>query len=269
MSPARATLVSPSLRAALVALLLASCAGGCAIEDPYANRYDPYRQVASGDREALRAVWNELQAGHHAAAEAGARKLTVRQPPLSMAHVLLGLSLAALGRKDEAEQAYGEALRIDPGNALARFDLGVLYAEQARHAEAAVQFRDAARIDPAYVDAWINVAVAEAELGRHRRAERAIGRALALQPDNVQARNVRATLLLDQGMALDALSEFKTLIELAPNRPELHYNAARAYELTERAGDAAASYRRFLELAPAGDPDRAAAKAALERLGSR
>ena len=247
----------------VAALLGCSVLGGCAIEDPYARRYDPYMKVSSQYREGLRAAWTALKAKQYGKARSRAQAIIAQDPGVSMAHVMLGLAYFGQKKYDEASQAYGAAIRADPGNPLARFNLGSLYAAEGRPRDAAGQFREATRLDPEYRMAWLNLAIAQADARRYRKARWALKRYEKREPGTAVAANLRGTILLDQGMPLEAVPALKEATTKAPRVAAYHLNLARAYEMADRPSQAIAAYERYLELAPRADEDR---KAALDRL---
>lgn len=67
-------------------------------------------------------------------------------------------ALGKLGRFDEAEQAYLEALARRPNNALYHVNLGVLYHRWSRRLDAAAAYRRALSIDPEHRSARENLA---------------------------------------------------------------------------------------------------------------
>jgi serine/threonine-protein kinase len=71
--------------------------------------------------------------------------------PRSMrAHGRLGVALYAQGKLAEAEAEFGEASRLDPGDAAAHVTLGVVLRDQGKLAEAEAEFREAIRLQPDY-----------------------------------------------------------------------------------------------------------------------
>lgn len=68
-----------------------------------------------------------LRQGRHAAALEAVEASLAADPDSATAHNLRGMSLRALGRFEEAETAYREALRLRPDYANAHFNIGVLY----------------------------------------------------------------------------------------------------------------------------------------------
>ncbi|HWH00934.1 MAG TPA: tetratricopeptide repeat protein [Pilimelia sp.] len=69
-------------------------------------------------------------------------------PQDSQAHLVLGIVALRLELRDIAEQAFREALRLDPNLAQARHNIGVLRLEQRRYAEALEHLTDAAAMRP-------------------------------------------------------------------------------------------------------------------------
>ena len=68
-----------------------------------------------------------------------------------------GNRLAGEYRYADAEAAYREAIRLDPGNADAHNDLGYLYAIVNRRSEAEAAYREAIRLNPAHAEARDNL----------------------------------------------------------------------------------------------------------------
>jgi tetratricopeptide (TPR) repeat protein len=87
-------------------------------------------EVRNGQR-ALDAAWRGVQLS----------------PEESTAHLVLGLVSARMQLYDLAERAYGEALRLDPQLAEARYDIGIVRLEQRRYAEALEHVAEAAAVD--------------------------------------------------------------------------------------------------------------------------
>jgi Flp pilus assembly protein TadD len=75
-----------------------------------------------------------------------------------MAHSNLGLIHLKLGRTREAEAAFREATRLDPGLAVAHNNLGVALRQLKRYREAEAAYREAIRLDPGLTLARNNLA---------------------------------------------------------------------------------------------------------------
>jgi len=104
-----------------------------------------------------------------------------------------GIALAALGRLIDAETSYRRALKLDANdfkiwNNLAALLFGALQ----RPAEAAQCLVQALQIDPGNPLGWANLASMNGQLGRHAQALECAERALALNPQMVEAQLHRA-----------------------------------------------------------------------------
>ena len=110
-----------------------------------------------------------------------------------------GVTLSDLGRKDEAIVAYDQALKINPGYALAWFNKGVALSDLGRKDEAIVAYDRALKINPGYALAWFNKGVALSALGRKDEALAAYERALDLSPHDPNTLGNYAGLLLALG----------------------------------------------------------------------
>lgn len=274
------------IRRAATLLGLLGLLGGCiTIEgDEQREIWSPYAQVAPTMLASLRQAYALLGQGKAAEAQVEAQKAIATSPvslptasvnagltppsaPLSMAYTLLAAALAAQRKLDpQIEVALGGALRADSGNWVARFNLGNFYLASHRHHDAAEQYREAIRLNPGHRDAWLNLATAQASGGRTERAEGSVKHVLKMDPKCAEAHNLLGTIYLDEGLPAEAIVEIKAAVALQPQRPEFQLNLARVLELSDRRADAAVAYRRFLELAPADDLDRASVTDALARV---
>jgi len=77
--------------------------------------------------------------------------------------------------------AHDEAIRLDPGYALAWNSKGIALADLGRYDEAILAYDEAIRIDPEYARAWNNKGMALKSLGRTAEAEAAFSRARELE----------------------------------------------------------------------------------------
>jgi len=199
-----------------------------------------------------------LSAGRHAAAAAAFRRIIELQPDLAWGHQMLGtvqhvqgdlagaiesyrraLALgpdalawsnlgAALyteGRLDEAVQAFGEAVRLEPGAPANHRNLGDAYQRLGRAVESrrswseAVRLcQEALRVDPRSTETLGQLAVYEAKLGRHASAESHARRALDLAPGDADARYRAAVTLALAGKADAAVAALAQALERGYSR---------------------------------------------------
>lgn len=91
-------------------------------------------------------------------------------------------------------------------------------------------------------------------------------RALALDPGNPDVRTDYANALHENGRDLDALAQVDKVLAARADFPPALYTKGLVLAAIGRRTDAAATLRRFLQKAPAGDPRTANAKAVLQRI---
>ncbi len=110
--------------------------------------------------------------------------------PVGRWHFDRGWALVKQGRLGEAQEQFRQALAADPGDVRARINLGNLLGQMGDLAGAEREFRQAvaAGDNP---EAWNNLGYALYLQGRAAEAAPCFDRALALDPENRQARNNR------------------------------------------------------------------------------
>ena len=114
----------------------------------------------------------ELEVDDPAAAEDAYRQALEIDPTMVDARLNLGRLLHEAGRTVEAEGHYRSALETRPDDPTALFNLGVALQDLGRPAEAAEVYEKALEIDPALADAHYNLAVVYEELDRKKAAIR-------------------------------------------------------------------------------------------------
>jgi tetratricopeptide (TPR) repeat protein len=151
------------------------------------------------------------------------RRAVELDPGLAKAHDSLGLCYEALGRFDEAERSWQEAIRLESGEPTRSpwppLNLGLMLTRLDRPDAAEARFRESIACDPKF-------AAAHYQLG------------LALEK---------------KGLTADAVAELEEAAGLDPAAPEAQYALARVYR---RAGDrqkADRALQRFEELKKARD----------------
>ena len=120
-----------------------------------------------------------------------------------------GVALAATGRFVEAETIYRLALGIDPADFKTWNNLaGVLYESLDKPMDAIRCMEEAMKLEPQNKLGWSNLASMVGRLGRHEKALEFAGRALALDPQMVEA-------LLHKAAAAKALGKAEIVREVS------------------------------------------------------
>jgi len=111
-----------------------------------------------------------LASRQSAAAVKMAEAAVAAAPQMGTAWVALGQALKAVSRSEEAERAYGQAIRLDGMNALARTGLGELMLALGRPEAAIREFDLALRRKPALIAASMGLGHALTMMGRYEEA---------------------------------------------------------------------------------------------------
>lgn len=117
----------------------------------------------------------------------GEYRLALRHNPnFAKAAFCLGYLHAARSSYDEAEDYFLLGLRLKP-DADVYFNLGFIRDKAGRREQAIEAFREAVRLKPALDRAWYGMGLAHGALGQHEEAARALEEAGRLQPMNGHA----------------------------------------------------------------------------------
>ncbi|MDB5765810.1 MAG: hypothetical protein JWQ61_624 [Collimonas fungivorans] len=194
-----------------------------------AHKIPSRRQPAAAGDNRLQPIIAALGAGQYAKAENLCRQLLKSAPRHAEANHLCGVACLQLGKLEQAEQligqalklrqdagyylnlalvlqarhagdaavaaAYGDCLRLDPGNAKAGNNLANLLRRQHRHAEAEQLYRQVMARHPAYALAFKNLGSLLFDIFRYEEAEQAIRHALQLEPGMIDAHTALGALL--------------------------------------------------------------------------
>lgn len=131
-----------------------------------------YRQEA--EKIAQRQEWLTL--------ETLAKKWQQQYPASEMSHTALGDSLRMRGNFSAAAEAYGNAIKIAPGNPEIWAHHGVMMLELSNFEQAAGSCQSSITINPGFAQAWYCLALAAAELNQAEPSLFALSKLAALNP---------------------------------------------------------------------------------------
>jgi tetratricopeptide (TPR) repeat protein len=146
-----------------------------------------------------------------------------------------GLTLHTVGKYQEAETAYRQAIEINPRDARAYFALGLLLQnapDRLEDAEAA--YRRAFVLDPKYAAPYYWLGKLLNDLGRFEEAEAAYIKTIALDQKYLYPYVNLGNVLMDKlGRPREALASFRQGLVIEPKSAVLHANCAYALALHE------------------------------------
>ena len=241
-----------------------------------------YRRVKVTPAKAIEMAGQLYSDGDFAQAERVCRQLISARPDSSDAHNVLGVTLARLGRMDEAVAALrraieingqpasyhanlGEilrqagrlddasreieqAIRLQPDNAQAHNNLGIVHYERQEFEAAVASYRRALELKPGMAEALNNLGNALRGTGDREGAFHAYRQALAQRDSYPEAHNNLGTLLQQDGETEQAEQELRTAIAQNPSYIDAHNNLAQLLSSQKRNVEALAVLADALRL---------------------
>ena len=165
-------------------------------------------------------------------------------------HARRGLALAGMGRAGEAVASYDEAIRADPGYALAHLDRGVALAGMGRTEEAVASYDEAIRLDPSLARAHHSKAGALATLGRTDEALAACDEVVRLSGPAADAHTDKGDLYVRLGRTDEAFSAYDAAIAADPYAARAYFKKGQLLRGTGRNREVAECYDAAIEIDP-------------------
>lgn len=220
------------------------------LDDPLG---DAMRELDLGAASHLRRGVALEQVGRLEDSVAAHEKALQLDPKLVTAHVNLIALYGRLGRPEKAEEHYRAAVSLNPNQfANIHYYYGVLLLGQGKYQEAEQAFRQALQVNPFYAEAHNNLGALLERQGRLEEALREFRKASENRPDFRLAHFHIGRILANQKKYNEAIEHFlKTLTPEDESTPTYLYALAATYA---RAGDgesALSYYRRAREQAVA------------------
>jgi len=189
-------------------------------------------------------------------------RYTVQRPKNPWGHYMLGLSAWKSGDLTKAEQAFEQALAIDPEHVKSLVNLSRVFIEQKKHDEAIDRLTRAAEIEPESVVVYRLLGRIHYVQGETDEAVKAYSRAIELNELDAWSMNNLGLVYLETQRPGDALQWFAKAVELKKDVAAFHNNLGMALEHTGRFRAAATAYTSAL----AADAGYAKAKQNLARV---
>ena len=146
--------------------------------------------------------------------------------------LLIKLGNACLQEREfaDAEDAYREALELDPNFAIAHFDLGLTHEFQGKREDAIGFYRKAIELNPKQPQALLNLGVLLAKQSGYRDGLPLIDRAIEVRPAIAIAHFYRGRILTRAGRLKDARQAYLESYRLDPNHVETWFPLAKLHE---------------------------------------
>ncbi len=154
------------------------------------------------------------------------------------------------GRFREARTQYERLVHDDPANPVFLGQLAEVYRRTGELSRAVALYRRAVALAPEDRDARYNLAVSLQEAGDLEEAFTALKAAITLDPGRPEAHNALGIALALRGNLEDARSELSKAVELDPHNARAFNNLGNVLRELKRPDDAEQAYRRAAELAP-------------------
>jgi tetratricopeptide (TPR) repeat protein len=178
-------------------------------------------------------------------------------PQLPEAYFAAGFALSHMGKPEQAEARYRRAIALRPGFAAAWMNLGSLLREQGCDIYAEAALLRAVELRPDLISGWINLAILERESCHPDKAEAHLRKAFSLNPEQVETMVAWCHFRSSEGDSAGAWQWLRWALAREPDNPEavnmrgilLHNErrfeeAVTVFEQAEALGHQAASSNR-------------------------
>jgi predicted O-linked N-acetylglucosamine transferase (SPINDLY family) len=213
----------------------------------------------AGDADALASQGLALyQAGQMAAAEQAYRQALQLQPDQFDALHGLGVIGLQMGHPQAAWDLLQRAVARQPRHAEARSHAGMALQALGRHEEAMAQFARALEGQPGFPEALSNRGNSLLELGRPDEARQDFEQALATRPDFLEARFNLGNAEHRLGRQREAISAYDAVLARESGVPQVHHNRMQALQALGELESAHAAADKLLARWPDFVPARLA-----------
>jgi tetratricopeptide (TPR) repeat protein len=161
-----------------------------------------------------------------------------------------GNSLKGMGRLEEAEASYRQAIFIKSDYIEAHNNLGNTLKKIGKTEEALASFRQAIAINPELSEAHNNLGTVLQEIGKTEEALASYRQAISLKNNYAEAHSNLGNALQELSRFEEAEASCRQAISLKNNYAEAHSNLGNALQELNRLEEAEASYKHALALKP-------------------
>jgi tetratricopeptide (TPR) repeat protein len=165
-------------------------------------------------------------------------------------HNNLGEVYRALGRMEEAQGCYQEALRINPTYPEPHNNLGILLKNQGKLPEAQACYRQALRIKPDYAEVHNNLGLIFKDQGKWDEARESFQQAVRFRPTNPRFHNNLGVVFKELSRLEEAKACYQQALRLKADSPEVHNNLGLVYSDQNQWDEAKSCFHKALQINP-------------------
>jgi Tfp pilus assembly protein PilF/O-antigen ligase len=165
----------------------------------------------------------------------------------------VGNAFRMQGQFDGARESYLKALQFDPASGEAFNNLGTLYATNGMVDSALVVYQKALEYAVDVRPVYANLSIVYRKKGQMSQAIESAQKALAIDPNHIESLVASGNAFLSVHRYVEAAQAFSKALQLSPNRFQVHFSLAQAYEGFGDVQGAIISYQIFLKNWADGD----------------
>ncbi|HEX5258734.1 MAG TPA: tetratricopeptide repeat protein [Sphingomicrobium sp.] len=188
--------------------------------------------------------------GQYGQAERVCRQIIASRPGNADAHNILGVSLAALGQKEEAVASLKRAIKISGQAASYHANLGEILRQAGRLDEAAAAIEEAIKLEPNNAQALNNLGIIQYERKQFADAVQSYRRALELRPTMAEALNNLGNALRLTGDIDGALHAYQEALTQRAVYPEVYNNLGTLLQQDQKFEEAEHALRKAIQQNP-------------------
>jgi len=185
-----------------------------------------------------------------AQAERVCRQIITARPANADAHNILGVSLAALGKMDEAVDALKRAIKVNGQAPSYHANLGEVLRQAGRLDEAARSIEQAIKLEPDNAQALNNLGIIQYERRQFPEAVKSYRRALELRPNMAEALNNLGNALRLTGDIDGALQAYQEALTQRAVYPEVYNNLGTLLQQDRKLEEAEHALRKAIQQNP-------------------
>jgi tetratricopeptide (TPR) repeat protein len=175
-------------------------------------------------------------------------------PDSAEMHMIMASELSREGNQANAIGQYREAIRLNPALPGVHFELAEIMrtsADPSISAQAEAEYKAALKISPYDALSWRQLGGIMTAKGDFKAAEEDYNKALALQPNDAEAKTGLAIVLISRSRADEAISLLESALKDDPTNMTAHFRLSGLYRRAGRTADAARemeAFRHYQEL---------------------